>query len=289
MNDLVRKIIRAVNTGGKSSLKFVIPALLTIAVTFFLTTHLKPDLTLYFSDGEVITYQMRDEPNKFRIFLLDWLEENGPQIVSATDVTFRSAKDVKWRSDRTSQAWISKLFIDNDGWVTANHITIGIGIPKGAESLKVVASPNITILSDNIVQTSANYLPYRKIEIERLGRSEKAVLTVVTACLCGSPARSKSADSDLFISTDKSSKNNSAILFLSSQEGTGRVLDTIDMRSAFALEKSLFPSSTSGYWATGFDISKNAEPKVALVEHMKLTMSVDDKDGKEREVTLTFP
>jgi len=288
MNNRIRELTRAIKAGGKSLGKFVLPSVLSVVVAFFLATHLKPDLIAYYADGEVITFQINNEPNKFRTILVDWSDENGPRIVSATDVTFRSDKDVTWRSDR-GRAWISKFVIDNDGWATANHVTIGIGIPTGAELLKVVASPNVTVLSDKLVQTSASYPPYRKIEIERLGRSEKAVLTVLTACSCGSPARSKSADSDLFIATDKSSKNYSPVLFLSSEEGTGRLLYALDIKDAFALEKGLFPSSTSGYWASSIDVAKNAaEPKLEPVAHMKITMS-DDKDGKQREISLTFP
>lgn len=289
MNNRVRELTRAIKAGGKSTGKFVLPSALSVVVALFLATHLKPDLAVFFADGEVITFQINNEPNRFRTILVDWLNENGPLIVSATNVTFRSAKDVTWRSDR-GRAWISKFVLDNDGWVTANHITIGIGIPAGAELLKVVASPNITILSDKLVQTSASYPPYRKIEIERLGRSEQAVLTVLTACSCGNPARSKSADSDLYIATDKSSKIFSPVLFLSSEEGTGRLLGPLDIKEAFALEKGLFPSSTSGYWASSIDVAKNAaEPKLEPVAHMKITMSVDDKDGKQREISLTFP
>jgi hypothetical protein len=289
MNNRIRELTRAIKAGGKSTAKFVLPSALSVVVAFFLATYLRPDLTVFFADGEVITYHINDEPNRFRTILVDWSDENGPRIVSATDVTFRSAKDVTWRSDR-GRAWISKFVIYNEGWVTANHITIGIGIPNGAEVLKVVASPNITILSDTLVQTAASYPPYRKIEIERLGRSENAVLTVLTACSCGSPARSKVADSDLFIATDKSSKNYSPVLFLSSQEGTGRILGALDIKDAFALEKGLFPSSPRGYWASSIDVAKNAaEPKLEPVAHMKITMSVDDKDGKQREISLTFP
>jgi len=180
--------------------------------------------------------------------------------------------------------------LGNDGWATANHITIGIGIPTGAEVSKVVASPNITILSDKLVQTSASYPPYRKIEIERLGRSEQAVLTILSACSCGSPVRSKSAESELFIATDRPIKYYSPVLFLSSQEGTGRVLYPMDIKDAFALEKDFFSSSTSGYWASSIDVAKNAAaPKLEPVSHMKIMMSVDDKEGKQREISLTFP
>src|SRR6266852_6512301 len=147
MNNRIRELTRAIKAGGKSLGKFVLPSVLSVVVAFFLATHLKPDLIAYYADGEVITFQINNEPNKFRTILVDWSDENGPRIVSATDVTFRSDKDVTWRSDR-GRAWISKFVIDNDGWATANHVTIGIGIPTGAELLKVVASPNVTVLSD---------------------------------------------------------------------------------------------------------------------------------------------
>jgi len=289
MKNRIRELIRAIKAGGKSAGKFVLPSVLSVVAAFFLATHLRPDLTVFFAYGEVIAFQINNEPNRFRTVLVDWLDEDGPRIVSATDVTFTSVKDVKWRSDR-GREWISKFVIYNEGWVTANHITIGIGIPAGAELLKVVASPNISILSDKLVQTSASYPSFRKIDIERLGRSEQAVLTVLTTCSCGSPARPKVADADLFIATDKSSKNYSPVLFLSSEEGTGRIMDSLSIKDVFALEKGLYPSSTSGYWASSVDVAKNAaEPKLEPVAHMKITMSVEDKDGKQRDLSLTFP
>jgi hypothetical protein len=125
---------------------------------------------------------------------------------------------------------------------------------------------------------------------ERLGRSEKAVLSVLTACACGRPARPKSADSELFIPIDKSSKNYSPVLFLSSAEGTGRVVSGMAIKDAFALEQRLFPSATSGYWASSIDVAKNAAgPKVQAIASMKLTMSLEGTDGKPHEIPLTFP
>lgn len=289
MNNRVRGLARALNSRAKKSTKYFVPCALGVIATFFVTTHLKPDLSVYFADGEVITYQTSDEANKFRTILVDWLDEDGPRIVSATDVTFRSANDVVRRSDR-GRAWISKFVIENHGWVTAHHVTIGLGIPRGAESLDVIASPNITILFDKFVQTSANYPPYRKIDIERLGRNEQAVLTLLTACTCGVPSRSNSKDSELFIATEKTSKGYSPVLFLSSEEGTGQISGGLDIKDAFALEKRLYPTSTSGYWASSIGIANNAAvPSLEPADHVKITMSLDNEDGKNRELFLTYP
>lgn len=288
MKNRIRELIRAIKSGGTSTAKFVLPSALSVVVTFFVATHLRPDLAIYFADGEVITFQVDHEPTKIRSILVDWLGENGPRIVSATDITFRSAKDFTPRSD-LGRTWISKFVIENDGWATANHITFGIGIPTGAKIVKLIASPNITVLSDKLVETSANYPPYRRIEIERLGRSEQAFLTVLSACSCGSAALSKSSDSELFIATETSSKGYSPVLFLSSQEGAGRPPYALEMKEAFTLEKSQFPTSTNGYPASTIDVARDAAPpKLEQVARMKITMALDE-DGKKRDYNLTLP
>ena len=295
MNSRAKKLTSAIKTAGKRPKtvgvtleKYVIPPVLSTVATFFLATHLKPDLSVYFATGEVLTYPVNDKANKLRTVLLDWSDEKGPRVVSATDVTFRSAKDVKWRTNH-GPAWISKYVIENDGWATANHITIGIGIPPGAEVLRLVASSNLTILSDKTVQTSDSYPPYRKIEIERLARSEQGVLTVVTACLCGALRRSKTADSDLFVATSKPSKGYSPVLFLSSQEGSARIVAPLEMKEAFALEKGLFPTSISGYWASTIDVANDSPaPNLGPVTEMYLKMYLDD-DGKQVEYALKLP
>ena len=110
MNNRLRELTRAITAGGKITAKFVLPPALSVVVTLFIATHLKPNPTVSIADGEVITFQLKNEPNEFRTVLVDWSDEDGPRIVSASDVTFRSAKDFTERSDR-GPAWISKFIL----------------------------------------------------------------------------------------------------------------------------------------------------------------------------------
>jgi hypothetical protein len=288
MKPRLQALTRAAMAAAKGSLKPLVTSALSVAAAFYLATHLKPSLTVSLASGEVITAESRKEPTKVLTALVDRSAEDDRKVIAMNRITFKSTNDFTRRHDQGVTV-VTKFILHNDGWATARHVVIGIGIPGNSEGSTILASPNVTVFSDKLVQTSGAYPPYRRVEIERLGISETAILTALANCSCGGTKDRPGNGSELFIKTDED-RGYSPVLFLSSDEGTGETLDMMNMKDAFALEKALFPGSASGYWASGIDLRKGAAaPTIEPARGATLSLTVTGKDGKEHEVSLTAP
>jgi hypothetical protein len=257
---------------------------------------LKPKLKVDYSWGEVMVMPVEDHPNTYILALVDFfpgfrttlpegkqsldsvdkpLDFTGGEIASAKRLTFKSQKDYVIDSPPVSSR-VMKIMLENSGYVTAHRINIGIHCSEDSRST-IIPSANINVSEETIAASGVNP-SFSKIAIDRLGASEKALLTVA----CGPDGKSRpSSIGSPFIKISQNLRY-APVLYVNSEEGRAEISPHgISWKDAMAWEEFNFPNSVIGFWASRIHPKKGISPSIEDMKELEIDYElVEDETGK---------
>src|SRR4051812_35973313 len=122
-----------------------------------------------------------NNPDKFNTAV--WEIGMGPdgktpfaRLFSPKTVTFNSSADYTWNP--WGMVNIDKLFLENDGWITAKNVRIGVSVPGTAGKPIVVVSPNVHLISEQFHEAGENIPAYMDLAIDQLNVDDLCVITI---------------------------------------------------------------------------------------------------------------
>lgn len=273
-----------------------IPIFVSLVTSFYVNTRLlKPKLKANYAWAMVMVMPVKDRPNEWIAALVDVypgfeaplppgktsmesvsnpLNFSGGEIVAAKRLTFKSKDDFVVDSPAESSR-IDKIMLVNDGYATANHISLGLRFQDGLTS-RIVASPNIKISQEAIAGTQINP-PFVKVEIERLDPGEKAMLTAASSPTQGT----KPSELDNSFVKIREHPGYPPIVYITSQEGIGTAGEGISWKDATLWEENNFPNSVIGFWASRFHPHKGLSPSIENLKQLEIGYDLEDSDGKK--------
>ena len=269
----------------------LIPVLVSITTSFYVNTHLlKPRVKANISWGDVMVMRIEGHPNDYVAALVDFwpgvilredspnkaLNATGGEIVSAKRLSFKSANDYEIDS-RSVSSRIMKLMLVNDGYVTATHIKLGIDLPEGSTNWKIIPSPNIKILQESVIASSGVNPALVNVEIDRLGASEKAVLTASTDW----QGRPKAAPNQSPYITIHKTPGWRPLAYVSSDEGTGTIAPEVSWRDAMNWEEGNFPDSVIGFWASRIHPKQGIVPSIHELKELEMGYDLVNDAGEQ--------
>lgn len=280
-----------------------IPVVVSILTSYYVNTRLlKPRLRADYSSAQVMVMTDNNRPNEFIAALVDFyggfratlppgtssreevdkldkpLAFTGGEIATAKRLKFKSAHDYTIDPFFQQSSQIMKIMLVNDGYTTANHIDIGLQL-EDLINHKIVPSPNIHI-SESAVAGSGVNPSFVKITIDRLGASEKALLTVVTSRTDSSPPSPVNSPF-LQIHRNFPRSETGPILYLSSDEGSGTISsDGISWKDATSWEEASFPNSVIGFWASHIHPRKGISPSIEDMKELEIPYELVGEGGK---------
>src|SRR5260370_34879230 len=104
------------------------------------------------------------------------------------------------------------------------------------------------------------------IQIDRLGPSERALLTVTSTS--GENARESIGETPYL--TIHENPRYAPILYFSSDQDSGDVLAGISWKNAANWEEANFPNSIIGYWVSCLNIKKGVVPSIDDMKHLEI-------------------
>jgi hypothetical protein len=259
---------------------------LSVSGTFYVTTHRKPHLRVYSAHGMVSAQPDRDNANTFSTAIIELSSEANPKlptpkIYSPKKVTFSSAKDYVWEPTRLVS--IDKLFVENNGWVTAKNVRLGISVSESVDEPTVVASPNIRIAYQKFRPAGDNMPAYIDVEFDRLTVSDIGALTVLSRQKSKTmPLTSSSNIPFVSLETERPSRS---LLFVASEEGVGEVCCDVSWGDAIRMERQFFPTTPTGYWLSNLTIKKGVVYKVEDDPKMQMRFEIKNKETGDTAVT----
>ena len=272
-----------------------IPVFVSLVTSFYVNTRLlKPRLRADYSWAMVMVIPIKDHPNDFVAALVDLysgleaplppgkrsiesvnqpLDFSGGEIVVAKRLRFKSKSDFVVDSSPSSSR-IDKVMLVNDGYATANNISIGLRFQDGLTS-KIVPSPNIKISQEAIAGTGVNP-PFVKVEIERLGPGERAVLTASST----PTATTVRPDVDSTYVKIHEQPGYPPIVYITSTEGIGSIGKGISWKETTTWEETNFPNSVIGFWASRIHPRKGVSPSIEDLKNLEMHYDAVDNDEK---------
>jgi hypothetical protein len=154
----------------------VIPILVSVVTSFYINTRLlKPRLKVQYAWGDVLVVPWKDHPNDYIAVLIDiWpglqfelpsgqnpaaLKERqhfgGVHVTSAKHLSFKSSADYVLDYNLTGSRVI-KVMLSNEGYVTANHLKIGVRFPDHTVNWRMVPSPNVKLTQRTVPPSGEN-------------------------------------------------------------------------------------------------------------------------------------
>jgi len=199
----------------------------------------------------------------------------GGEIVSAKRLRFKSEKDYVIDSPATSSR-LMKIMLVNSGYATAHRINLGLNFLEGSADREIISSPNIQISEEAVAGSGINP-SFVKIAIDRLGPSEKALLTIS----CGVTGSAKpSAVSSPFIKIRQSLRYE-PILYVNSEEGSGTISpESISWKDATNWEAVNFSNTVIGFWASRIHPKKGILPSIEDMKELEIDYELVDDSGK---------
>jgi hypothetical protein len=277
----------------------LIPISVSIATSYYVNTHLlKPKLVVDYTSGDVSIATVEGRSNEFIAVLIDFYPgiefplpygrdttdepipppvATGGEVVWAKKLRFKSEKDFVLETPRHGSR-ITKIMITNTGYASANHISIGLHVLTGTSKYKIISSPNIHTSEEVIAGSDVNP-PFIRLGIDRLGASEKAILTIVTDQESGS----ETSGANTPFLTVHQKHGYGPVLYLTSDEGTGSIsLNGISWKDETRWEQANFPDSTIGFWAAGIHARDGVTPVVEDIKKLSINYELVDDSGKHK-------
>jgi len=259
-----------------------IPVLVSIITSFYVNTRLlRPKLKTEYSLANIWVMPVKDHTNEFTAAVLDMYpafvptpdNHSGVEIVLAKRLTFKSSADYIINYP-LAPSLIYKIMLTNDGYVTANHVNLGL--LGDATNSRIIASPNVKFSQEGIPDTGVNS-SFMRVEIERLGPGERALLTVVTD---PRPDLASSAVDPSFVKVHKG-RQYRPLLYLSCAEGTGMIAsDPTTWREVTRWEETNFPGSATGFWTSRLQPRSGVSPLVEDLKELEIPYYTVDDSGK---------
>ena len=274
-----------------------IPIAVSLVTSFYANTRLlKPRLSVDYAWTEVMVMPVEGRPTEYIAALVDFypgfqttlppgktsldsvdspLSFTGGEIVSAKRLVFTSPKDFVLDASSTSNPLL-KVRLANTGYTTATRISVGVRLGGEPSSYTVAASPNVQLAQEVITSTGGDR-PFLRIQVDRLGASERAFLTITRG---GSPSPKPSPIPAPFLKINPDLPTG-PLLYVSCAEATGAISREVSWRDAVKLEQGDFPSSTIGFWASRIHPKNGVVPQVEDPKELELPYELVDNTGRK--------